>query len=423
MVDELRRPRSAADRDRFYEERWNTWRWRALFRVFFSRAVMGRLGRDPEFFAHVEGAVAERILARTRYAFAALPVESNPYLAYTMTGNFQTGALPRYLRPEHREAIRARLDRVRLERAPADAIEGPFVGFNLSDIFEYMSVAEHERCYAALLDHAAPGARLVYWNMLAVRARPERARPAAEALGGSPRADQARFLPTPARDEVRSDPPVLPRGRRAGEVARAGLVVPGPRRWSPSPASGAPSASRWTRKLVHVLSGWRRISRGLSTHWSVLGSAHHPRHAGPRQRLGLLGSVTGVDRRSVGELYFPISVYLLFVVARHQPVFYLIALSVLVFSDTAAALLGVAYGRHSYTVANDRRTLEGSAAFLLVTFLCVHVPLLLGTGIGRGESLIIATQLALLVTSFEAISMRGNDNLVVPLATYYLLLN
>ncbi len=50
---------------------------------------------------------------------------------------------------------------------------GRFDGFNLSDIFEYMSVAEAERAYRALLERAAPGARLVYWNMLAPRRRPE----------------------------------------------------------------------------------------------------------------------------------------------------------------------------------------------------------------------------------------------------------
>jgi phytol kinase len=219
-----------------------------------------------------------------------------------------------------------------------------------------------------------------------------------------------------------------PWGTPAGEVARAALVAvaffallvsaEAVKRLFRVPAE-------WTRKLVHVLGGAASATFPwmFSTHWTVLGLGLTTfAMLALGKRLGLLGSVTGVDRRSVGELYFPISVYLLFVVARHQPVFYLIALSVLVLSDTAAALLGVAYGRHSYTVANDRRTIEGSAAFLLVTFLCVHVPLLLGTGIGRSESLIIATQLALLVTSFEAISMRGNDNLVVPLATYYLLL-
>ena len=111
----------------------------ALFKLFFSRAVMGRLGRDPEFFTHVDGPVATRILARTRYAFTALPVESNAYLAYTLTGNFRDGALPRYLRPEHFDVIRARLGRVRLVRGGVESAAGPFAGFNLSDIFEYMS--------------------------------------------------------------------------------------------------------------------------------------------------------------------------------------------------------------------------------------------------------------------------------------------
>ena len=205
-VDELRTPRSKAEREAFYERRWNTWRWRALFRVFFSRSVMGRLGRDPEFFAQVQGAVADRILARTRYAFTALPTESNAYLAYTMTGNFQPGALPRYLRPEHHETICARLDRVRLERAPAESVAGPVVGFNLSDIFEYMSSAEHERCYATLLDHAAPGARLVYWNMLVPRARPDReaarSRPLEELSRDLHSADRAWFYQRLHVDQV-----------------------------------------------------------------------------------------------------------------------------------------------------------------------------------------------------------------------------
>jgi S-adenosylmethionine-diacylglycerol 3-amino-3-carboxypropyl transferase len=205
-VEALRTARTAADRERFYERRWNTWRWRALFQLFFSRAVMGRLGRDPEFFTHVDGPVATRILARTRYAFTALPTESNPYLAYTMTGNFRDGALPRYLRPEHHAAIRSRLGRVRLERGGVEAAPGLFDGFNLSDVFEYMSPSEHERCYAALLDHARPGARIVYWNMLAPRSRPEslaaRARPL-DALAGELHArDRAWFYQRLHVDEV-----------------------------------------------------------------------------------------------------------------------------------------------------------------------------------------------------------------------------
>lgn len=171
-VQQLREAGSLDEQRTFYRTQWDTWRWRALFRVFFSRFVMGRLGRDPAFFEHVEGTVSERILARTRYALTEVPVSTNPYLSYILTGNFQLNALPLYLRPSAHAAIRERLDRLRLLRVAADHVAGPFDGFNLSDIFEYMSTAEHERVYGALIGNAAPGARLVYWNMLAPRSCP-----------------------------------------------------------------------------------------------------------------------------------------------------------------------------------------------------------------------------------------------------------
>jgi S-adenosylmethionine:diacylglycerol 3-amino-3-carboxypropyl transferase len=181
-IEALFAPRDPEARERFYRERWDTWRWRALFRVFFSRAVMGKMGRDPEFFAHVDGPVAERILKRTRYAMTALPTADNPYLAYTLTGNFREPALPPYLERRHFETIRSRLGRLHLALRPADQAEGRFDAFNLSDIFEYMAPAEHERCYLRLLGLARPGARLVYWNMLAPRALPAAAAGRARAL-------------------------------------------------------------------------------------------------------------------------------------------------------------------------------------------------------------------------------------------------
>ena len=206
-IDELCRAKPIEAQREFYARRWDTWRWRALFRVFFSRAVMGRLGRDPEFFAAVEGPVAGRILERSRYALSELPVASNPFFTYIMTGNFSLTALPRYLRPAHAVEIGGRLDRVRLvEGAVEQAIAGRFDGFNLSDIFEYMSPEQHARCYAAILDHARPGARLVYWNMLALRRRPEaeasRARPLDDLAQALHARDRAWFYQRMMVDEV-----------------------------------------------------------------------------------------------------------------------------------------------------------------------------------------------------------------------------
>ena len=46
-------------------------------------------------------------------------------------------------------------------------------GFNLSDIFEYMSPETFAGVYGDVLAAANPGARLVYWNMMAPRRVPQ----------------------------------------------------------------------------------------------------------------------------------------------------------------------------------------------------------------------------------------------------------
>ncbi len=171
-IDRLLQARTREERIRFYEERWDTARWRLVFRLFFGRAVMGRMGRDPAFFAHVEGTVGDRILARTRHALTELPLHTNPYAAYIMTGTYPVGALPLYLRAEAWQPIRDRLERVTLLQARAQDAAGHFGAFNLSDIFEYMPPDVHEAVYAALVEKARPGARLAYWNMLAPRSMP-----------------------------------------------------------------------------------------------------------------------------------------------------------------------------------------------------------------------------------------------------------
>lgn len=220
-------------------------------------------------------------------------------------------------------------------------------------------------------------------------------------------------------------PPV---GSLAGELARAAiagaaflLLFAAAELWRKARQPPA----EWTRKLVHFGGGLVAAAFPwlFASHWTVLalGAAFFLILWGTR-RLGLLQSVHGVARRSEGGLYYPVAVYALFLIGARQPVFYLIALLALVVSDTVAAVLGSSYGRVNYTVERDRRTLEGSAVFFLSTFLVVHLPLLLLAGTPPLSSVLVAFQLALLMTLFEGISIRGNDNLIVPLVTYFLLI-
>ncbi|HTE19762.1 MAG TPA: DUF3419 family protein, partial [Armatimonadota bacterium] len=175
-IDALGECRSREERDRFYRQVWDTPRWRWLFRFFFSQWVMARLGRDPSYFAHVGGSFSERLLLRTHMALVAQPTHNNPFLAYVLKGTYPLDALPMYLLPEHYPIIRARLDRLQpvcesLGRYLLGAV-GWFDGFNLSDLFEYLSPELHEALYVALLERARSGGRLVYWNLQVPRGIP-----------------------------------------------------------------------------------------------------------------------------------------------------------------------------------------------------------------------------------------------------------
>ena len=166
-----------ARREEFYAREWNSWRWRLLFNIFFSRLVMGRFGRDPAFFRYVEGSVAGRILGRTRYALTALDPAANPYLQGILTGTHTT-ALPYALRPENFDPIRRHLNRLEWSHSSLEEYLDSDCSlrmdrFNLSDIFEYMSPENYGRLLNRLVEAARPGARLAYWNMLAPRSRPE----------------------------------------------------------------------------------------------------------------------------------------------------------------------------------------------------------------------------------------------------------
>lgn len=210
VAELLDTPRDPAARRDFYARRWDTWRWRLLFRVFFSRRLMGALGRDPAFFNYVEGSVADRLLARTRHALAELDPTTNPYLHWVLRGS-HGASLPFALREENFLKIRHNLHR--LEWHPStveDWLARPDApdadAFNLSDIFEYMSPDNTENILRAILARARPGARLAYWNMLVPRSRPAslaaRLRPLDEEAAALHARDQAWFYSRFVVEEV-----------------------------------------------------------------------------------------------------------------------------------------------------------------------------------------------------------------------------
>ena len=174
IVADIFAERTPDQRRAFLEQRWNNWRWRMLLKAFFSRRAMGALGRDPAFFDHAVGSVPDHVARRIEHSFVTNDPRENPYLHWIMLGD-HGAALPHCYEPANHALIRERLDRVELfhgaiEQAAAQT--SGVDGWNLSDIFEYMSDQGYTDCYAGLVKASNPGARLAYWNMMAPRAMP-----------------------------------------------------------------------------------------------------------------------------------------------------------------------------------------------------------------------------------------------------------
>ncbi len=180
----------------------------------------------------------------------------------------------------------------------------------------------------------------------------------------------------------------------------------------------------WSRKLVHVGGGLACLAFPflIQSPWVVLALAlglFGLFVAG--RRLGFLQSLHGVERPTHGTEYYPLAIFLVFLLAGRTPWIYVSAVLVLAVGDALAALIGSRYGSLKYEVECEFKSVEGSAVFLLVAFLAIQLPGILMTDLPRANVVLAALLVATLVTGFEAIALRGADNLFVPLAVCVIL--
>lgn len=161
----------ASEQLSFYKHKWDTWLWRALFRIFFNKQVMGLFGRDRAFLKHVQVHVSTTILKKAGEHLSSIYAQRNPILYYCLNGHFGP-YLPYYARPENYEKIKANLDALKIEFGYAQdaAVRyGKFDRFNLSNIFEYMDPEVFDVTAQSILDCANPKARFAYWNLMVKR--------------------------------------------------------------------------------------------------------------------------------------------------------------------------------------------------------------------------------------------------------------
>ncbi len=182
-------------------------------------------------------------------------------------------------------------------------------------------------------------------------------------------------------------------------------------------------AGETTRKLGHIFGGaWSaflpllvslRVAIGIGIFLTVFlwwTKRHH-----------LLNSIHSIKRESVGAITYPLGLVLsalCFWDAHSQMIFPGSAL-VVGLSDGLAGLYGRKYGRMTYDVTG-LKSIEGSCVFFAVTVTIIFLILLRGAT-APGLGLVLAIVGALLLTVVEGLIGKGWDNLVLPVASGFVL--
>jgi phytol kinase len=182
--------------------------------------------------------------------------------------------------------------------------------------------------------------------------------------------------------------------------------------------------AEWTRKLVHVLMGLTAATFPWLFHDPravLLLCAACAAVLGVTLARSWLASVHGVDRRTLGALWFPLGVAAVFVAAEGRRELYVIPVLVLALADPAAAMVGRTAGAHRFGGGRHCKSVEGSLAFLVVASGCLFVALAATTSLGFVDLVGRALVTGALLAAVEAASPYGSDNVLVPVGAHLLL--
>jgi S-adenosylmethionine-diacylglycerol 3-amino-3-carboxypropyl transferase len=158
----------------FYARVWNTWRWRAFFRVLLSRRSFDRV-YDQAALRHARSSsFSEHFRSLAEHALTQLPVANNYFLHQMLTGTYPAavaGGVPPYLSASGAAALVAGLSSLSI-------VDGTFTeylrscpdrsitGFALSNICEWLLPWEIDELFAEVARVARPGARLCFRNFV-----------------------------------------------------------------------------------------------------------------------------------------------------------------------------------------------------------------------------------------------------------------
>jgi len=140
----------------------------------------------------------------------------------------------------------------------------------------------------------------------------------------------------------------------------------------------------------------------------------------------LLPAMEIADKRNLGTIYYPLSLCILVALFWKEPtrLIPVIGSMIMGLGDGFASIVGQRWGRHPFHPWHHTKSLEGSLAMFVFSFLAVCGVLAVMSRNPVSVILLRAVLMASAATVIEALSPWGIDNLTVPVASgllYWLL--
>ena len=178
--------------------------------------------------------------------------------------------------------------------------------------------------------------------------------------------------------------------------------------------------NEWTRKFAHLGSGIIALTYPayVTNHYLVLAlTISFTLILFFSKKLGYFKSIFGVGRTSYGDLFFVWSSWLLFWLYqyKHDTIYFYLPFSIVVFADTFAAIIGKYIPLKKLFFFGSQKSIGGSLAFFITTLLLSYYFFQASLHI---ENIFLYSLLhAMILTLVEALSVKGWDNLTIPVTS------
>lgn len=124
----------------------------------------------------------------------------------------------------------------------------------------------------------------------------------------------------------------------------------------------------------------------------------------------------------LGTVYYACSLLILVIITfgvLNKPILGLVPIFVMAFGDGLAAIFGKLIKSKKYKVYDTEKSIAGSLTMFIVSFIIISIYLVyINSPFWYLKGIIIS----LIITVLEAISIKGTDNITVPIATLIMLM-